>query len=1188
MRRLLPQLIAAAFVVAAAAPARAQAPAPDAGRICAPVERELEAARRNAESARGEASQAEKRASECATELSGASSKLDECKASTSQCTQQREHLCSATAAFVDELVRGRAKGAAETGCVSPEQQSRLDGVVSGWASTTASLSQLAAYETGETDTAPRARGGATPLERALARVVRNGGGRAIHRRLLVEAMELVAPQAWARMRAAGASTLDAWFSDSAPLSSDIVSEAQHAQAAPPGPAGPPLTAALHLVRAFQVAAKCNLVSSEGGECNRAKQLQQMLESSGSLVVRRRVQEIWATECNSIGADAVSRWIEDFPTAHVAATADPWAEITDAAYAKLFACYLDDASEHRSFGVWLKETLPAATTLTAARLSRVDAIRENWSDASREAACARAVRAMQTFTLPSTCSVPAGEFRPALDEWARASSKLDDAEVPLAMCSQFALLLWEGKAASIDGAFAQPPSLDEMVVAKPMPPTPMWRLRAHCDERRGNIDHFADELAFFASLAKAFGEGVDRAPFRVDPATSRPAELVRYDAAHGTRPWLAHVAQGESACTMIGLSDERCRVCADVAPGAAYDCALVARLDGEWTRRTRGLAFAIAALVLAIALATWARRMRLARRAYGAWGRETVAFFEGIGLACRADRWRWVFPSRQDALLLALPSEPAWERWGSTAAVVRAPPGPRVLERDVNHAAFIARRAGASVVLLEHDDDAGPDLSAVRAMLEWAAKGGSRAVQILPIGVARSRWSKSAHDVLELVEESSLRGNPFELRGRIATSNQFFNRERLVSGLLAAAQAGHWMVVTGLRRFGKSSLALEVARRLPGPSAYVDVAGFDHEIAHGGDPAVAAEAILRFVCLRLAESARDRWPGAELPDAPPADASLDAAALTHWFRELSRASRRASGRTTPLLVVLDELEQALAVGADRLAHSLDVLAIVIGRLKGAVGDAAMPDGGGTMGVFLTSALHPLLWAPLRTLAHQSIMGSFERVCVPCLGDDSATTMMRSLGARQGVRFTDDALARVVAEAQGVPLLLRRLGASILELYDAERARQGSLGAVQIGIEGTTEAIEREAREGSPLRVWIETEIAARGTVPGALLRRLSREETVSTAALCELAKQRIAEDFVRTGISAALPADELSRRAEEAAHVIVQLLAESGLVLPHGDLTAPEAYSLPDGAIRRVLRVQHASVSATPIAPGPG
>lgn len=1178
MHRLLPKLIAlspGALLVLASGIAHAQQapPPPDPAVICKPIVRELEAARRDVTSARDETTACERRATDCSAELSSTNARLQESTNATNACEQRRAHLCSATSAFAEEIPRGRVSGASETGCVSPDQQQRLDAFAAGWSGTTSWLGQLAAYQAGETDTLPRPRNGATPLERAAARIVR-GAERTLNRRLLVEALELIAPQAWARIRGAGPTAIDTWFSASAPLDADLVREAQHPQGATPGPAGPPLTAALHLVRAFEVAAHCTSDPSATGECTRARQLQEMLESSASLVVRRRVQEIWATDCSTIGPDATSAWIVDFPTAHVGTAANAWHDIAQDAYAKLFACYLDDASEHTPFGVWLKEKLPAATTLTAVKLQRVDAIRGQWSDTSREAACARAVRAMQNVVVPHTCSMPAGELAPALTEWTSAGAKLDDASLTLGMCAQFARLLWEGKAASIDQSFAQPPSLDEMVVAKAMPPTPMWRLRAHCEERRGPPETFAADIAKLASFGRGFGEGIERAPFRVDPQSAKPVELVRFEQVQGARPWVDHVTRNVSACSTLGLSDERCKTCSQISPGAAYDCALVASLEESWSHRTRALLFALGALVLVLVSATWLRRMRAARVAYSAWAADTASFFEGIGLASERDRWRFVFPSRHDTVQLAVPSDPAWERWGSVAAVVRAPPGRRVLERDVNHAAFVARRLGASVVLLEHDDDASPDLSAVRAMLEWAAKGGSRAVQVLPIGVSRARWSKSAGDVLDLVEESSLRGNPFELRGRIATSTQFFNRERLVSGLLASAQAGHWTVVTGLRRFGKSSLALEVARRVPGPAAYVDVAAFDHEIAHGSEAAAAADAILRFVCVRLLESARTRWPDAAMPEAPGERAAVDATALTQWLRDLSRACTKAAGHPTPLLIVLDELEQALAVGPSKLGHALDVLAIVIGRIKGAVGDSAMPDGAAPIGVFLTSAIHPLLWAPLRTLGHQSVMGTFQRVCVPCLGEDAATTMMRSLGGRQGIRFSDDALARIVEESQGVPLLLRRLGASILELYDAERARQGSLGAVEVGVEGTAEAIDREAREGSPLRVWIETEIAARGTVIGSLLRTLARAESVPLTTLWSLAKQRITDDFVHTGVAAELAPDELDRRAEEAAHVIVQLLDESGLVIPHGDLTAPEAYSLPDGAIRRVLRLQ--------------
>lgn len=1189
MRRAPSQLIVLAGTLLASlsaisawpATARAQAASPAKpgnGGACAPVEQELASTRRDAEVARRQATEAEERAATCAADLTTSTTRAQQATDASNQCEQRRGHLCSATAALVDELTHGRTAGASETGCVSREARQRLDSMVGGWNATTAALGQIAAYESGETDSLPRPRAGATPLESALQRLLRADGRQALHRRLLVEALKLVAPEAWSAIRTGGGASVDAWFADPSPLPAAIASEARNADAAPPGPAGPPLSAALSLVDAFRVAARCGDLNAPAvGDCRRAQQLKTLLESSGSLVMRRRTEQIWASQCTTIDPDAVAGWLRDFPTSRIEAAADPWLEISANAYAKLFACYLDNPSQHLPFGTWLKTKLPAASSLDAANLRRVDLIAGRSRDGSRHAACARAARAMQTFVLPSTCAVPAGDFRPALEAWTRVSRKLEDADVPLEMCAQFARLLWEGKAASIDGSFTRPPSLDEMVVAKPTPPTPMWRLRQHCEERRGGVGHFETDAAFLASVARAFGEGVEGAPFRIDPSSLQPVERVRFDAVQGFRPWLTHVARGTSACTTLGLGAGRCRACAQLAPDAAYDCALVSRLDNSWTARTRALVAAMAVLALAVIGGIWARSALEAYQSYSPWARDTLAFLREIGLAARRDPWRLVFPSRSDALLVTLPADRAWERWGSVAALVRAPAGPRVRERDVNHAAFVARRARASVVILEHDDDAGPDLSAVRAMLEWAAKDAARAVQILPIGVSRARWSKSAHDVLDLVEESSLRGNPFELRGRIATSAQFFNRERLVSGLLAAAHAGHWMVVTGLRRFGKSSLALEVARRVPGPSAYADLAGFDHEIAHGDDPARAADAILRFVCLRLHESARARWPDAAMPVPPPEGASLDAATLTQWLRDLSRACRAACGHSTPLLVVLDEIEQALAVGASRLAHALDVLAVVIGRLKGAVGDAATADGGAPIGVFLACALHPVLWAPLRTLAHQSIMGSFQRVCVPCLPEDAAMTMMRNLGGRQGIRFTDDALSYVVEASQGVPLLLRRLGSSILELYDTERARQGSLGAVEIGIEGAREAVAREAREGSPLRVWIETEIAAPTTVVGALLHVLAREPRVDAQALQALAKQRISAELSRTGVAETLEPNELARRSEEAAHVIVQLLEESGLVIPHGDLTAPDAYSLPEGAIRSVLQAQQGS-----------
>ena len=154
----------------------------------------------------------------------------------------------------------------------------------------------------------------------------------------------------------------------------------------------------------------------------------------------------------------------------------------------------------------------------------------------------------------------------------------------------------------------------------------------------------------------------------------------------------------------------------------------------------------------------------------------------------------------------------------------------------------------------------------------------------------------------------------------------------------------------------------------------------------------------------------------------------------------------------------------------------------------------------------------------------------------------------------------------------MPLLLRRLGTSLLELYDTEHARQGSLGAVQLGIEGARETLEREEREGSPLRVWVESEIAEPTGPAGAMLRALAAEETTSAKTLRALAEKHVMDQFQSSGIAAHLPDGETRRRAQEAASVLLRLLQESGLLVPVGDLTSPEAYALPDGSIRRILR----------------
>ncbi|MDF2698170.1 MAG: hypothetical protein K0S65_6553, partial [Labilithrix sp.] len=318
MHRLLSTLIIVSISLTLASPAIAQAvpaSAASAGAsACTELSRELEASRRALDEAQKVATSVAKEGADCNRELTAAAEKLAQSNTSTRSCEKEKEHICSSTAAFVDELGRGQSRGASETGCVSPEQQARLDGLFAGWSSTTTWLAQLAAYQAGESDTFPRPRTGNTPVERILQRLGREGAGRALHRRLLVEALEIIAPQAWSSLRARRGTTIDEWFVAVAPLDPDIVSEAQDASVTSAGATSRSLTDALHLVRAYQVAAGCPSPTPDTRGCGRARQLQLLLESTGSLVVRRRVQDIWATECTTISAEVIGPWLEDFPT----------------------------------------------------------------------------------------------------------------------------------------------------------------------------------------------------------------------------------------------------------------------------------------------------------------------------------------------------------------------------------------------------------------------------------------------------------------------------------------------------------------------------------------------------------------------------------------------------------------------------------------------------------------------------------------------------------------------------------------------------------------------------------------------------------------------------------------------------------------------------------------------------------
>lgn len=1160
--------LAVVTLVASAAMAQPVASLPDGGAaVCLPERaRNAELTQKLAAAEALQEKQAEK-LDQLGVQLEEGTRKATELHQTLESTRAQLDTVCHGTDALVESVMLSTPLPAGAQACVAPEHAQALTRFEQGLGNAISALDALQSFSAGETDRPPRAPKPETEIEAAVARLFGEGRGEPplVYRRLLAEAVRRVAPSFWAKLQGRPGRAASAWLQSDGPMDPALIGEVRRGAQDGASGGAPSTTVLLHglqLTRAFRELAGCGTASHPPPGCERAAQLESLLETSSPLLIGRREESIWATDCQAVSATTVQGWFADLPGNPRLANAD-WDALEGAAYAKLFSCFLDAPAAGASFGAWLAEHLPSAAEVTGPQFDRITGVRARFATGGEEDRCARAVRALQATPAVDRCALDRAELQP-LRAW---HPEMAAAAAPLALdtCNRFAKALWQGKAAKIPAAFGRPPERADMVRIA-AGEGGLAHLRALCDDRRGGQEQFPAELKRLVEVAVAWGEDPVLPPWRVSVGELLPREQLRFERAGSLLGWLKALVSRKGTCSALGLSNERCMQC--VAGGAQpsrYDCLLRGDLRARWDRWNAN-AFALSFLLaLGVAGLVWGRRLTHERGRFAAWLTTARATFDRAGLSAAPRRWRLLFPRRYRTLRLSLPETPDWERWGRRAVVVRAERG-ALTAREVDEAAALARGEGAGLALLVHDVGASPALGAVRSILDWAVRG-AQAVQVLPVDQARLEWVRSAGDLLDLVEQTSLRGNPFEVRGRITSASQFFDRERLVSGLLASVQAGAWTLITGLRRMGKSSVALEVARQLNGPSAYVDFAGFHHEMAYV-DRDVAATSVLRYLCLRLAESARERF-GVQLSPLPEGD--LDSSRLAEWFAELGRACLGAGGqRGGYAVVIFDELEQAIGVGAGRVERALDVLATVLGRLRTALGEPSRA-GPGRVGVLLCGAIHPLLWSPLAPLASGSLMSALPRVVVNRLDDDAAASMMRGLGARQGIRFTEEALELMIREAQGIPLLVRRLGSSVLELYDPERARQGGLGAVEVGLEGAAAAVRREEDEGAPLRVWVDSEIGDPQSPAGRVLRRLAADGTSNAAVLRELARAETRRQLEASGAVASLPPSELDRRAEEAGSTVLQLLTETGLVLAEGDLTRPERYVLPDGLLRRIL-----------------
>nr|PZN26968.1 MAG: hypothetical protein DIU78_06295 [Pseudomonadota bacterium] len=606
----IPMLVVCALVGEARAEPSAQTSA------CVHVEEELAAARLELERVTTALRTAETRAAAAdalRVEIERATRALEEREAAARSCEAARNDLCTAARRFAEGIAAGQVETTGLRECLDPADRQALVARLSGWSNASSTLGDFVAYATGESDRIPSlGPSSGSMLERRLARLFATGNGTPlVFRRLLVEAMEQVAPRALATLKAKPGQ-LDRWFSSDAPLDDAIVQEAHEGAAGKSDgfPRGA-LAKALGLVDAYRIVARCD-GPSPARACHRARQLAQMLESSGPLVLRRRMQDVWATECSSLTDTVVHGWLTDLPKGEL-----PEAQVealVQTVHAKLVTCFLRDSAAGSSFSAWVATKLPAPKDLTASTLARFVELERLWQPGSPTDRCVRAVRTLQTLPAPSECSAPSALVA-SVEDWLAAVPAVDrsKASFELGVCDRLARALFRGENASIPDHFPAPPTIEDAVRLTPgAPPSNMQQLRAFCRDRVGQGEAFVTALRTLGRLGKALGESPALPPWNLDATTLLPIELGRIGRSEDVSVWLRSLLDEDAACSVLELGSERCRVCRERSDESLYDCGLLQGVRTSWATRTRSSVLSLSLLAGFGGLLVWGVRLRRA------------------------------------------------------------------------------------------------------------------------------------------------------------------------------------------------------------------------------------------------------------------------------------------------------------------------------------------------------------------------------------------------------------------------------------------------------------------------------------------------------------------------------------------------------------------------------------------------
>ena len=336
------------------------------------------------------------------------------------------------------------------------------------------------------------------------------------------------------------------------------------------GQRGPSLSAALHLVRAYQLVAQCS-DEAPTSACRRARQLQETFESTTPLLLRQRVEDIWAADCRNVSQGTVLAWVQDFPAPQAATSSGDFSEVARAVQAKLFTCFLGDpdGDSEPSFHAWLDKILPSPKALDSHSLPRVDDIRAGTRDDTPLDLCGRAVRACSAPRPRPRCAALPSDVTALHRAVGRESARpATTRAVPLHVCARYAEMLWLGQDLEVPGSFARPPDdrHDPDASTSADRRRAFAALRTACDDRHGKPDSFPADLAALTAhcprlrrvaRGRALASGPPHRSAARGRAVRRGRDLRRVADARGVARYLR--AARSASRTLAASGARRCR-----------------------------------------------------------------------------------------------------------------------------------------------------------------------------------------------------------------------------------------------------------------------------------------------------------------------------------------------------------------------------------------------------------------------------------------------------------------------------------------------------------------------------------------------------------------------------------------------------------------------------------------------------